>query len=212
MTLKHQNVDELLPDEESPGIDIAGGLKRVLGNRRLYHKLLRQFYRNHHNASKKINEALQKGDLQTAQYLVHTVKGTAGNLSMDNLYKASQALDIVLKAGEEIEPILFKEFDEAVATVMKTLASLNEVSEEESYCEETDYAVLMPLLKKWKNFLNDHDYRALDMLPEIKRNLNKDLQPFYQQLEKLVEDFEFDDALKTLAEMIKTIESDKHKT
>jgi len=205
--MTHQKVDKLFPDE-LPGIDIAAGLKRLLGNRELYHKLLRHFYRDYQDVSKKINEALQKGDFKSARYLVHTIKGTAGNLSIDNLYKASQALEIALKAGDEIEPtLLFKEFEEVVATVMKTLSSLNDGSEEDCCCEETDYAVLMPLLEKWANFLNDYDYRALDMLPKIKRHLNKDLQPFYEKLEKQVEEFEFDEALKILAEMIKTIEA-----
>jgi len=206
MTLKHQKVDDLFPDE-LPGIDIAAGLKRLLGNRELYHKLLRHFYRDYQDVSQKINEALQKGDFKTARYLVHTIKGTAGNLSIDNLYKASQTLEIAVKVGDEIEPTLFKEFEEVVETVMKTLASLNDGSEEDCCCEKTDYAVVMPLLENWANLLNDYDYRALDMLQKIKRHLNKDLQPFYQELEKQVEEFEFDEALKILAEMIKTIEA-----
>ncbi len=206
MTFKPQKVEELLPDE-LPGIDIAAGLKRLLGNSELYHKLLRHFYRDYQDVSKKINEALQKGDFKTARYLVHTIKGTAGNLSIDNLHQASQALEIGLKAGDEIEATLFKEFEEVMATVMKTLASLNDGSEEDCCCEKTDYALLMPLLEKWKIFINDYDYRALDMLQKIKRHLNKDLQAFYQELEKQLEEFEFDEASKTLAEMIKTIEA-----
>jgi signal transduction histidine kinase/HPt (histidine-containing phosphotransfer) domain-containing protein/BarA-like signal transduction histidine kinase len=206
MPVKSEPVDELLLDE-LPDINIAAGLKRMLGNRQLYHKLLRHFHRDYQDVSQKINEALQNGDFKTAQYLVHTIKGTAGNLSIDILYEASRTLEIAIKAEDEIIPALFKQFEEVLTTVMKTLATLNDVSADEFSCEKTDPAVLMPLLQKLEIFLNDYDYRALDMLPEIKRHLSKDLQSFYQELEKNVEDFEFDEALKTLVELIKTFQN-----
>ncbi|MEN8216947.1 MAG: response regulator [Pseudomonadota bacterium] len=206
MPVKSDHVDEQLPDE-LPGINIAAGLKRMLGNRKLYHKLLRHFYRDYRDVSKKINEALQNGDFKTARYLVHTIKGTAGNLSIDILYETSRTLEIAIKAKDEITHALFKQFEDVVAAVMKTLAALNDVSVDKFTCEKMEPAVLMPLLQKWEVFLNDYDYRALDMLPEIKRHLSKDLQPFYQELEKQVEEFEFDEALKTLAELIKTFQT-----
>jgi len=46
-----------LPDE-LPGIDIAAGLKRLRGNRSLYHKLLCDFYKDYQNSITEINDAI----------------------------------------------------------------------------------------------------------------------------------------------------------
>ena len=64
------------------GIDIAGGLKRVAGNQKLYRSLLEQFVAKQADASSQIADALEKNDRALAERLAHTVKGVAANLGM----------------------------------------------------------------------------------------------------------------------------------
>jgi len=113
------------PEQNLPGFDIIIGLKRVRCDRHLYHKLLQEFYQNYHNVVKQITEALQHGEYQTAQDLVHSLKGAAGNLGASHLYEVSTNLEMTIGAGDEVGTALFQSFEEAVAEVMKTLASLN---------------------------------------------------------------------------------------
>jgi signal transduction histidine kinase/CheY-like chemotaxis protein/HPt (histidine-containing phosphotransfer) domain-containing protein len=122
----------LLEAHKLPGIDMNAGLKRLRGDQHLYHKLLRNFYQDYQNIVKKISDALQEGDIKTAQGLAHTLKGTAGNLGAYHLYEASKTIEMTLSAGNAIESVLFKQFEEAVAEVMKTLADLNDEEHEVS--------------------------------------------------------------------------------
>jgi HPt (histidine-containing phosphotransfer) domain-containing protein len=206
LVYNEENDKTLLPDE-LPGIDMAAGLKRLGGNRHLYHKLLRHFYKDYHNVTTQINDALQNGDLEIAYRLAHTVNGIAANLSINNLPKASKALELALKTGDEIAPDLLKQFEKAVAEVMTTLATVGDdkAPGEEINCEKTDTAVLMPMLLELEKLLGRGSYRARERLQNIKCHLNRDLQPFYRNLKNQVDDFEFDAAQKTLAEMIKQV-------
>ncbi len=114
-----------LPDN-LPGFDQVAGLKRVGDNRQLYHKLLRTFYEDYQDIVKQISDALHNKAFKTAQDLAHSVKGTAGNLGAYKLYKASNNIENTLMVGDDIDWVLFQQFEESVAEIMKTLAELND--------------------------------------------------------------------------------------
>jgi signal transduction histidine kinase/DNA-binding response OmpR family regulator len=63
-----------------PGIDTAGALRRVVGNRKLYIDLLRRYREGQGDAVDRIREALAAGDLRLAGRLAHTLKGVSGNI------------------------------------------------------------------------------------------------------------------------------------
>ena len=66
------------------GVSVEEGLKRLNGNEKLYTRLFGSF-------------------LKTLDAKVHTIKGTAGNLSITPLYKGySEALEL-LRAGQPKE-------------------------------------------------------------------------------------------------------------
>src|SRR4051812_48888179 len=57
------------------GLDVKLGLSRVLGKKRLYCDLLLKFARDQTKAPLQLEEALESGDVGTAQRLAHTAKG-----------------------------------------------------------------------------------------------------------------------------------------
>ena len=63
-----------------PGLDVAAGLKRVLGKRAVYLGLLRSFAAGQGVDPAQIRLALQDGDLEAAERMTHTAKGLLGNL------------------------------------------------------------------------------------------------------------------------------------
>jgi len=84
-----------LPEIE--GINLADGLKRVAGNRRLYRDLLGQFVTKQGNAAAEISAALESGDLKLAERIAHTVKGVAGNLGITDVQSAAQQLEKAIR-------------------------------------------------------------------------------------------------------------------
>jgi signal transduction histidine kinase/CheY-like chemotaxis protein len=95
---------------EIAGINLADGLKRVAGNRRLYRDLLGQFADKQGDASAQISAALKGGDQKLAERIAHTVKGVAGNIGISEVQFAAQKLEKAIREGHDSVPALLDEF------------------------------------------------------------------------------------------------------
>ena len=82
---------------EIAGINIADGLKRVAGNKRLYRDLLAQFAAKQGDAAAQISAALESGDIKLAERIAHTVKGVAGNIGITEVQSAAQKLEKAIR-------------------------------------------------------------------------------------------------------------------
>ncbi len=83
--------------EELKGIDYKQGLERFSGNAELYEKFLVKFAMNEEAA--KAAELLESGDIEGAFFVIHTLKGTSGNLSINGLYSACVDFTKEYKSG-----------------------------------------------------------------------------------------------------------------
>ena len=69
------------------GVDYGKGLERFMGNVALYHKFLGKFLDD--KSFSQFQADFTAGDMEKAGKSVHTLKGTAGNLSLMRLYTAA---------------------------------------------------------------------------------------------------------------------------
>ncbi len=196
------------PEIQLPGINTTIGLERLRGNSRLYYQLLQDFYRDFHDIVQKIKQVLQNGDFDTARSLLHNLKGSSGNLSIDNLYEASKAVETILKTKNEIAPEQFDSFETIVTEVMKTLATLTveKSAKEELNREETDIVALTFLLPELAKLIDNGNPQVREKLPKFKACLSKDLQSLYEQLEQEIKNLNFDEALEILNEISSQLE------
>jgi HPt (histidine-containing phosphotransfer) domain-containing protein len=95
--------DAELP-ELLPGFDLSDGLRRLQGNRKLYHKLLINFAAAYANTGAEIRQALDASDFGQAHSLVHGLKGVAGNLSAGGLQAATVELEKLVKHADKNQP------------------------------------------------------------------------------------------------------------
>jgi signal transduction histidine kinase/CheY-like chemotaxis protein len=86
---------------EIAGINLADGLNRVAGNRRLYRDLLGQFAAKQGDAAAQISAALESKDLKLAELIAHTVKGVAGNLAITDVQSAAQKVEKAIRDGQD---------------------------------------------------------------------------------------------------------------
>jgi two-component system, sensor histidine kinase and response regulator len=100
--------DITLPEIE--GVDLEGGLKRVVGNKRLYRDLLLQFAAKQADAATQISAAIEGGDTKLAERIAHTVKGVAGNIGLGRVFVAAEKLEKAIRQGDEVEPAQVEEF------------------------------------------------------------------------------------------------------
>ncbi|MBL0713265.1 MAG: PAS domain S-box protein [Desulfosarcina sp.] len=90
--------------ERLPGFDLTAGLKRLQGNRKLYRKLILDFGAQCAGAGAAIKKALNDGDLGEAHQLVHSLKGSAGNLAAVPVQNAAAELETIIKGADTAPP------------------------------------------------------------------------------------------------------------
>lgn len=115
-----------LPLPPVPGLDQAGGLRRVAGNRELYLHMLWQFVEEEADAPHRIGLALAEDDPQTAERIAHTLKGAAGSIGLVELQSDAARLEKALKHEEDCDPWrarLAESLERAMASLRQALAS-----------------------------------------------------------------------------------------
>jgi two-component system sensor histidine kinase/response regulator len=82
-----------------PGVDTEAALRRLMGNRELLVRLLREFAGEHAKDTDHIRASLARGDLDGARAAVHRLKGVAGNLAAQQVFASAAALESALRQG-----------------------------------------------------------------------------------------------------------------
>ncbi len=128
--------DVRLPDR-LPGIDLLSALRRLRGNSRLLVKLIGDFCQSNVDGSETIRHLLRNGRLEEAACRVHTIKGTAGNISANGLSEAARTLERSIRAGVDGvgTRVDFERFEKLLQQVLaagRQLAALREGAESET--------------------------------------------------------------------------------
>ncbi len=113
-------VTALLP-EVLPGIDLPGVLARTNGDADLVRRLLVMFLEQYGTLPRRLRETLRQADGPKAALTVHSVAGSAGNLSAIRLYPAALALEEAIETRSPADvSILLDEFLEALEEVLQS--------------------------------------------------------------------------------------------
>jgi two-component system sensor histidine kinase/response regulator len=88
----------LLPLQPVPGLDMALGLRQMLGREALYRAMLAKFAAGQRDTPARIAAALPH-DPDTAERLAHTLRGVAGSIGATALQAAAGELESALRAG-----------------------------------------------------------------------------------------------------------------
>jgi PAS domain S-box-containing protein len=86
-----------LPD--LPGVDMAKALERCAGDQQLLREILTYFYQSYEQALPAMRAALEQGDRDQAQFLVHSLKGAAGSIAAQKIHLAASQLEKLLRSG-----------------------------------------------------------------------------------------------------------------
>lgn len=104
------------------GIDYKDGLNRFVKDEEVYNDALRLFIDN--DNIKKLEEAIEAGNISAAYEYAHALKGESGTLSAAKMYKDILPLVEALKAGksENIEE-MFQKVKEDHNTAVEAIKS-----------------------------------------------------------------------------------------
>jgi HPt (histidine-containing phosphotransfer) domain-containing protein len=202
--------DEL--PESLPGFDLAAGLARLMGNQRLYRKLLLDLGANYGGVAAEIREALAAGNFNQAHSLVHNLKGLAGNLAATDLQAAAVAMEKLVK-GQSAETGSDEELNRKLSDLESTLdqaldavQTLGPMAEKKTIASTGDEMPSVPpelahkAADRIKAAAEMGDVMQIKTIAEELRSESDAVAPFCDELVRLAEDFDFDGIQKFLSD------------
>jgi CheY-like chemotaxis protein len=106
------------PFENLPGIDVAGGMRRMMNKRALYERVLRDFHKRFAGEAALIRAALSANDAQTAERHAHSTKGLAGSIGATELQEAALALEEAIRAANTYPEAALERYETALKIVI----------------------------------------------------------------------------------------------
>ena len=110
------------------GIDSVAGLIMMRGSAERFTRLLRMFAANHREDISRLRAALAEGDITTAEHVIHSLKGVAGTLCINRLYRQATDLNVQIRANAAVDEILaaIPEIEDELSTVCASIDALPE--------------------------------------------------------------------------------------
>jgi signal transduction histidine kinase/CheY-like chemotaxis protein len=202
-------VEDDLP-ESLPGFDLATGLSRLMGNKRLYRKLLLDFGANYGGVAGDIREALAARNFTRAHSLVHNLKGLAGNLAATGLQASTVAMEKLVK-GQAAESASNKELNEKLTKLetileqaldaVQTLGPMPEKKIIESSGGEMSSVppnLVQTVADRIKAAAEMGDVMQIKSIAENLKSESDAVAPFCNRIVQLAEDFDFDGIQKIM--------------
>jgi CheY-like chemotaxis protein len=112
-----------MPVTPRAGIDMQAAMERLGGHGALLVQLLGLFAHDFESTVQQIHDAIHAGELARAADLVHKIRGAAGNLSANELFATSGALEDRLRAEPQALADLLRDFVSEFDVVMASARS-----------------------------------------------------------------------------------------
>jgi len=198
---KIETTDSTL-NQELPGIDTKIGLKKVLQDQELYVKILHEFRQDHKDDVKIINKCLINNDLITAKNMSHAIKGSSGHIGAIKLSETASQLesDCHDKAANEICIIDFQQaFDEVMSGIKKLnktkqIKKNRNIEKKQSFSYKEQKSIIQDFTDK----LTQASPQARELIPQLKLIVDNEHEKIINEIEELVDTFDFDEASKLL--------------
>ena len=194
--------------EALPGLNVAAGIHRLHGNHRLYIKLLKAFFENYAQSPDAVAQALHTGDHPAAYRMVHTIKGVASNLSLEDLASSASRITDALKGERWNEAAaLLEPFAVVLKTARASIVRLSDLAERSGLLQDEahspmEYSDLTSLLTGLYASLKTNDLSAAAQFHSLKRHFGESqYTEELDQIEKHIDALNYSAAIDGLEEL-----------
>ncbi|MEO6172939.1 MAG: response regulator, partial [Arenimonas sp.] len=183
------------------GLDVSNGLRRVLGKTPLYLRMLRRFIDGQGDAIAAIHSALDNGDLETAERLAHTARGSAGNIGATELESLAAQVESGIK-DRQPRVLLDQRLEQLARPLELLIASIEGAlpAEQASTQIEVDMAALRPMLENLDALLAYGDASAIAVLDDNVDQLRAAFPKHFRAIDNAIRAIDFEAARSALRE------------
>ncbi len=197
--------------DEAPGLDLKRALRALEGPKQLM-RLLNRFREENESLMEQLGEAAAAGNLQLARRLIHTVKGSGGNLGATRLCSAAASLETAMSGDDA--PLLhqtLENFNEKLQEALDSIRLLEQsygVAEAASGSEKLKVSSeelehVAALARMLKRLLEDQNMNALGLWEEMRPLVTGELA---DRLEVTLQALDFGDAGTILGDIMQNLE------
>ncbi len=206
------HADEELP-ESLPGLDLADGLDRLLGNTDLYRRLIIDFCRERRGITQEMKEVLATGELQRLRAMAHALAGVAGNLAITGVCVTATDLEAACSRGEtNVAENLLRTLEGRLAEVTSSAGFLEKKRAWGTgvTSKASPYPAIMSLLQELSTLAAEHNLRSLKMVGRLVKLLaGTGYAPVAARLAESLECLDFGAAYRHLETLISLLEGQK---
>ena len=186
----------LLKYLEPLGSIVEDEAEQALKNEKLLKKLQSNFVTFNHGKFDEITGAIGKKDIQLAHRLAHSLKSNAGMIGRIRLQRAAERVETLLKKGEiDGLEVLMSILETELKLVLEELNSLQ--NEPAAAGEPPDTGQVLVLFEQLQPMLENINPACADLLDDIR------VIPGADELARQIEEYDFENALVTLAKLKK---------
>jgi two-component system sensor histidine kinase/response regulator len=199
--------------ESLPGFDLEDGLRRLMGNKRLYRKLLLDFGGKYTEVAAETRQALDAGDFGKAHSLVHNLKGLAGNLAAVDLQAAAIEMEELVKGDQtQSSPAgllnqKFLELEKAINRALAAVQAIGPAAVAKIVAPSADALATVPpdlineMVDRLREAAEMGDVMQVGTIVEEMKSRADELAPLCDRFSQLAADFDFDGMLKLVEEL-----------
>lgn len=205
--LEQKNISQnefVLP--ELPGLNGNKGLERLNDNVDLYLQILQRFVAEQTCSVEQISSAIDTKDFETAERLVHTLKGLASTLGAAELALVSKEVESVIISNsrvfnnESLEP-LQKELELTLRSAKKLVEFIDKENNTLIELEPFDILKAQHQFDQLEMFLKNDSYEANLMMVEVCNVYDISHINDIVQLKKMVEEYNYSEALVLISKI-----------
>jgi two-component system sensor histidine kinase/response regulator len=191
-----------------PGNDhilyVEEGLERLMGDRALYLQMLRRFRKTYLDCAARLRAALDAGELEQLQRLVHTLKGAAGMIGAQQVYRHALALEEACGSPDGVCGAALAQLGPALHSVLGMIESIldgmDPTPAPEPLTPAAPPASAQLLVQQLARLLEDGDGAAIDLLERSASVLAAGMGvAVFQEVAAAAHQFDFEAALAALA-------------
>ncbi len=181
------------------GIDTREGLRNHMGKEAFYLRILRIFRRDFSDAGSRMRDLLERGEQGEARRLAHSLKSGAATIGAMELSAHARELELALAEGRAASALV-ENFAESAHRIASSLDALP--AEEQAATAVAQGADIAPLLARLEALLADDNAAADDAFLALRNAISDPgLDDLLGRTGDLIEDVEYEKALKLLAEI-----------
>lgn len=193
------------------GLDSEAGLRRILGKKKSYIKLLRKYASGQKNIFLKLEEMLAKGEWNDAHRLIHTLKGVSGSIGAIKIQEKADILEAAIKerVSDKILKHLIKETSLMLEKMIEGLENiLPKEEEEEALKNEKEIEVskeeVLKILEELRPFVKSLKPKKCAELMIKYRTIKwpNNIEAQAIELDKFISKYKFKEAMKVLEELV----------